>query len=199
MDIYPFYNIWGNSLICQWSHNSVLNEYRGTWICYSLSFPCLMHFIMQCYVCFGHCMILAWHMDTIQRPLAAHCFTKHQTICFHCSWNSVLKLKKNVRFRDSGHLQMQSLRLEKSTKIDNPTINPSLPCLLNQVPQLHISTFLDHLHHLTGQPVPMHYQFFRGETFVHIQPEPPLAQPEVIIPCQFHISCSFMHIPLNWF
>ena len=61
----------------------------------------------------------------------------------------------------------------------------SLPCPLNHVPQCHIHTFLEHLqgqwlHHLPGQPIPIHHHSFSEEIFLHIQSELPVVQLEAI-------------------
>ena len=45
--------------------------------------------------------------------------------------------------------------------------------------------FLEHLqgelfHHLTGQPMPVHYHSFTEEIFPNTQPDPPVAQHEAI-------------------
>jgi len=51
---------------------------------------------------------------------------------------------------------------------------------------------LEHLHHLPGQPVPMPHYFFGEEVFPNIEPEPPLAQHEVIASCPI-TSYSLSH------
>ena len=48
----------------------------------------------------------------------------------------------------------------------------------NHVPQCHIHTVHEHLHHLPGQPVPLPHHSFQEEIFPNIQPEPLLAQLE---------------------
>ena len=63
----------------------------------------------------------------------------------------------------------------------SPTINPSPPCPLNQVPQCHKNTFPEHLqgwwlNHLPGQTVSMPDHSFGENIFPNIQLEYPLAQ-----------------------
>ena len=69
----------------------------------------------------------------------------------------------------------------------------------DHVPQCHISTFLEHLqgwwlHHLPGQPVPLHHHSFWEEIFPNSQSETPLAQLEVII----SPSCFLIRLRWRW-
>jgi len=67
----------------------------------------------------------------------------------------------------------------------SPTVHLSPTIPTNYVFQCHICTFLEHLqgqqlHHLHGQPVPVHHHSFWEEIFPDIQAESPLVQLEAI-------------------
>ena len=91
------------------------------------------------------------------------------------------------RWQEKGILCriIESLRLEKTSKIIQPNHQPIPTMPLSHFPQCHIHTVLEHLqgwwlYHLSGQPVPMYYQSFGEEIFPNIQPEPPLVQLKAI-------------------
>ena len=82
---------------------------------------------------------------------------------------------------------IESLRLEKTHRINQSNHSFALHqwFLLNHVPQHNIQTLFEHhqarrLHHLSGQPIPVPDHPFREVVFPNVQPEPPLAQLEVL-------------------
>ena len=76
---------------------------------------------------------------------------------------------------------IESLRLEKTTKVIESNHQSITTCPLNCAPQCHISTFLEHLqgqwlHHLPGHPVPTPHHSSWEEISHNTQTEPPLLQ-----------------------
>ena len=83
---------------------------------------------------------------------------------------------------------IESLRLEKTTKLSSPTINPSPPCPLNHITQCHIYPLLEHLqgwwlHHFPGQLILLHCHPFWEDIFPSIQPDPSLVPLKAITSC----------------
>jgi len=105
-----------------------------------------------------------------------------------------VKVNDSISPFELNHRITESLRFKKISEIIQPAISSPPPCLLNHVPQCHISTFLKNLqgqwlHHLPGQPMPMvHYSFWE-EVFPNILLEPFLVQLKAII---FHPITSYL-------
>ena len=101
----------------------------------------------------------------------------------------LLKSKTNARVT-SVHAIIESwnhriIDWKRPLRSSSPTINPTLPCLLNHITKCHVYTFFEHLqgwglHPLPGQPVPMPDRSFSKEIFPSIQSKPPLTQLEDI-------------------
>lgn len=68
-----------------------------------------------------------------------------------------------LMYHGNTYIFIESLRLEKAIKINKSNHKPILTMPINQVPQCHISMFIEHfqgrwLFHLPGQPVPIPHQ-----------------------------------------
>jgi len=137
----------------------------------------------QCFLC----RVPAWPSPT----MLLHAHVHLSTCCsqYICLW-AATGLYSHSRFK--WHTQytlkyslIELLRLEKNSKITKSTHQPTPPMPTDHVPQCLISTVPAHLegwwlHHLPGQPVPMHHHSSWEEMFPNIQPEPPTVLFEAI-------------------
>ena len=99
---------------------------------------------------------------------------------------SVGRSQSPLSIRANRHTHIESQNREgwkRPLRSSSPTINPTPPCVLNQVLKCHIYTFFGHLqgwglHHCPGQPGPMPDHSFSMEIFPNVQSNPPLMQLE---------------------
>lgn len=96
---------------------------------------------------------------------------------------------------------IESLQLEKPIRSSSPHHQSMPVTALDHVTRCDICSFLEHLqgqqlHHLPGQPVPMHYSSFRKEIFPNIQPDPPQAQLKATTSCPADVSFVLFSLSL---